>query len=340
MLSTDGCDRDGGTWEFPAPGTANGWSMPRVWDTLVTIGGGMGFRGSATFRGPSMRVRPDTNSMRPRFADSPEFERLLLGASDVHLARIALEIASDAYPELDVEQYLARIAELSQRVRDRCRPEAKVHQIISQINWVLFVEEEFQGNQADYYDARNSYLNEVLDRRLGIPISLSVLYWTIAEQLGLPIVGVNLPLHFMLRIEDAGRTWFVDPFHAGAVYDRKNCERLLSKLAREPVTLVESRTAPCPIPIVVSRILKNLRSIYWDTQDLASVLPIQRRLAALNPREPSEQRDLGLLCSQLGRLGAAIDPLQDYLDRAPTALDAEEIGALLQALRQQVARWN
>jgi len=272
--------------------------------------------------------------------NSPEFERFLLGNCEVHLARVALEIASDAYPDLNVDDYLDRIAKLVERVRDRCRPAAKIHHVISQINWVLFVEEEIQGNQADYYDPRNSYLNEVLDRRLGIPISLSVLYWTMAEQLGLTMVGVNLPLHFMLRIEDGGSTWFVDPFHRGAVYDRTSCERLLSKLARQQITLAESRTSPCPIPTVVSRILRNLKSIYWDAQDVGAVLPIQRRLAALNPDDPKEQRDLGLLCSQLGRLGEAIDPLQDYLDRLPSARDAEEIGALLKALRHQVARWN
>jgi regulator of sirC expression with transglutaminase-like and TPR domain len=275
-----------------------------------------------------------------RFDESPEFERLLTGQSDVCLARIALEIAHDAYPELDVDNYLNRIAKLGDRIRDRCRAEAKIHHVISQINWVLFVEEEIHGNQADYYDPRNSYLNEVLDRRLGIPISLSVLYWAIAEQLGLTMAGVNLPLHFMLRVEDAGRVWFVDPFHAGAIYDRKSCERLLAKLAKHPVNLEESKTEPCSIPTVVSRILRNLRSIYWDAKDVASVLPIQRRLAALNPHKPSEQRDLGLLCSQLGRLGEAIDPLESYLDRSPDARDADDIRAIVRALRSQVARWN
>jgi regulator of sirC expression with transglutaminase-like and TPR domain len=278
--------------------------------------------------------------VKPQFANSPEFERLLERRNEVSLARIALEIACDAYPELNVEDYVGRIAELAGRVRDRCRHDAKIHHVISQINWVLFVEEEIHGNQADYYDPRNSYLNEVLDRRLGIPISLSVLYWEIADQLGLAIAGVNLPMHFMLRIEDRGRTWFVDPFHAGAVYDRKSCERLLAKLAKHPVNLKESNTAPCPIPTVVSRMLRNLKSIYWDAQDVSAVLPIQRRLTALNPDEPSEQRDLGLLCSQLGRIGEAIDPLQAYLDRAHDAGDAAEIAALVKALRNQVARWN
>ncbi len=300
--------------------------------------GGINHKVRWDFRDSPRRL--ENRSVKPRFANSPEFERLLEGKSEVCLARIALEIARDAYPELNVDDYLDRIAKLVDRVRDRCRPGAKIHHVISQINWVLFVEEEIHGNQADYYDPRNSYLNEVLDRRLGIPISLSVLYWEIALQLGLAMGGVNLPLHFMLRVEDAGRTWFVDPYHAGAVYDRKSCERLLSKLAKEPVTLNATTTAPCSIPIVVSRILRNLKSIYWDGRDVASVLPIQRRLAALNTDEPNELRDLGLLCSQLGHLGEAIDPLQAYLDRLPEARDAEEIGAVLEALRHQVARWN
>ncbi|HZW32629.1 MAG TPA: transglutaminase family protein, partial [Isosphaeraceae bacterium] len=121
----------------------------------------------------------------PPFADSPEFQRLVTGAKPVHLARIALEIAQDAYPDLDLDAYLHRIGELTERVRTRCAPTAKVRDVLGQINWVLFVEEEMRGNREDYYDPRNSYLNEVLDRRLGIPISLSVLYWAVAEPLGL-----------------------------------------------------------------------------------------------------------------------------------------------------------
>ena len=123
------------------------------------------------------------------FADSPEFQRLVKGSDNVQLARIALEIARDAYPDLDVEAYLKRIEELAARARSRFRPGAKVRDIIGQINWVLYVEEGIGGNWEEYYDPRNSYLNEVLDRKLGIPISLSVVYWTVAEHLGLPMAG-------------------------------------------------------------------------------------------------------------------------------------------------------
>ena len=127
--------------------------------------------------------------MPTRFPDSPEFERLVAGADDVHLARIALEIARDAHPELDIESYLEKIERLAERARDRCRPGSKVRDILGQINWVLFVEAGLRANEEDYYDPRNSYLNEVLDRGLGIPISLSLVYWAVGERLGLDSGG-------------------------------------------------------------------------------------------------------------------------------------------------------
>ena len=246
----------------------------------------------------------------------------------------------DANPDLEIESYLVKIQTLAERARSRCRPDAKQRDIVGQINWVLFVEEELRANHEDYYDPRNSYLNEVLDRGLGIPISLCVLYWAMADQLGLSMSGVNLPFHFMLRIDEEGQTRFVDPFYAGAVYDRDDCERKLTEIARRPVALTDSLTAPCSIDVVVARMLRNLKAIYANSGDLASLLPVQRRLAAVTRQEAIELRDLGLLYAQSDRLGEAIDPLQAYLDTSPQAADVQEIRALLDSARRQVARWN
>ncbi len=201
--------------------------------------------------------------MRPDpFADSPEFRRLAGGEAPVDLARIALEIAADAYPALDIEAYLARIAGLAERVRPRYRRGASARDILGQINWVLFVEEELRGNEEEYYDPRNSYLNEVLDRRLGIPISLSVLYRAVAEPLGLSVAGANLPAHFMLRVDDGDQTWFVDAFRSGAVMSREACRRRLSEILQQPVDLTDEMTAPCPVATVVTRMLRNLKAIH------------------------------------------------------------------------------
>ncbi len=265
---------------------------------------------------------------------------MLTGEGSVHLARVALEIARDAYPELEIECYLSRIQELADRVRPRCPRGARVRDILGQINWVLYVEEELRGNGEDYYDPRNSYLNEVLDRRLGIPISLSVLYQAVAEHLGLTMVGVNLPAHFMLRVDGGEPTWFVDAFHEGTVLSREACERKLCELLQQPVVLTEAMTSACSIHVIVTRMLRNLKAIYLKAEDVPSALPVQRRLAALNPHEPEEVHDLGVLCLNADRPGEAIDPLQSYLATSTEIAKSQEIQALLDAARRRVARTN
>jgi regulator of sirC expression with transglutaminase-like and TPR domain len=274
------------------------------------------------------------------FVDSPEFTRLLAGNSQVNLARVALEIGRDAYPQIHIEGYLERIQHLANRARGRFKPGSSVWEIVKQINWVLFVEEEFRGNKEDYYDPRNSYLNEVLDRGLGIPITLSLVYWRMAERLGLAMSGVDLPLHFMLRIEDQGQLWFVDPFHGGVLYDRKGCEQRLSQIAEQEVTLPDAAIEPCSTQGLISRMLRNLKVIYGRTGEIGSLLPIQRRLTALNPRQPGELRDLGVLCVQADCLGEAIDPLEKYLALSPGADDAAQIRDLVSAIKREVSRWN
>jgi regulator of sirC expression with transglutaminase-like and TPR domain len=280
--------------------------------------------------------------LRPRspFADSPEFERLLGGAPRIDLARAALEIARDAYPGLDVEPFMGRIGAFAARVRDRCKAGAKPRAVLGQINWVLFVEEGYRGNSEDYYDPENSYLNRVIDRKTGIPISLSVLYAAIAERVGLDLAGVNLPAHFLLRAEDGDATLFIDAFGEGALLDRAGCERRISGRLGQHVTLTEGQLAPCGPALVVSRLLRNLKAIYLEQHDYPAARPIVRRLAALNPTDAQEQRDLGMLCLRLDRPAEAIAPLQAYLDARPQAQDADMIRPLLGAARREVALRN
>ncbi len=274
------------------------------------------------------------------FADSPEFQRLVDGNDRVLLARVALEIARDADPELDIEACLARIRQLSERIRARCRAGARTREILGQINWVLFVEEKLRGNTEDYYDPRNSFLHLVLDRRLGIPISLCILYWTVAELLGVSLKGVNLPCHFLLRFDEDDQPWFIDPFQAGAIYDRGRCREKFHEVAELPIVVFDASIAPCSTRVVVTRMLRNLKTIYFQSGDLVALLPVQRRLAALNPRDPGELRDLGMLCTQTNHLAEAINPLRAYLGMSPAPDDEREIRAMLEAILRQVARWN
>jgi regulator of sirC expression with transglutaminase-like and TPR domain len=253
--------------------------------------------------------------------------------------RIALEIARDVYPALDIGQYVARVEELAGRIRARCGGLLKPRKILGQINWALFVEEGFTGNQENYFDPRNSYLNEVIDRKTGIPISLSILYLSLADRLGVPLEGVNLPGHFMLRLPEPQDPVFIDPFHCGELLDRKACERRLSEVTHRRVELSDEQLAACPARMVVARLLRNLKAIYLGTHDFSSALDVQRRLAAVAD-DPQENRDLGMICLQLDRVGEAIDPLQAYLEARPDADDAEAIADLLAAARRSIAQWN
>jgi regulator of sirC expression with transglutaminase-like and TPR domain len=294
--------------------------------------------------------------VRTPFDDSPEFLRLLererapVGEAgpgmEPDLVRVGLEIAGDAYPGLDPEPYLARVEGLVARVRDRCAEGGRPRQVLGQINWVLFVEEGFRGNTEAYDDPRNSYLNEVLDRRTGIPITLSVLYWRLAEGVGLAVDGMNVPGHFMLRMSagpgpgDADAALFIDPFHEGALLDRAGCERQVARALGRDVALTEDQFRPCRRAEVVARMLRNLKAVYLRGDDYLATLPVQRRLAALRADDPQEQRDLGMLCLQVDRPAEAIAPLQSYLDARPDAPEARELRTLLRAARREVARWN
>ncbi len=278
--------------------------------------------------------------MQPRVPVSPEFERLIAGHAEVSITRVALEIAADSYPDLDVDLYLDRIDALADRVRDRCRPSASLRDILAQINWVLYVEEDFQGNVDEYNDPRNSFLNEVLDRGLGIPISLAVVYRAVGRRLGLDLEGANLPMHFMLRIQDKGATWFIDAFHSGAILDLDHCQQRLSILAQRPIVLAPEMTAPCPAGTVITRMLRNLKAIFTNEDDLASLLLVQRRLVALDPDNWGELRDLGILCARLGLLSEGAESLEEALRLVPPRARASEIERVLEGVWRELARWN
>ena len=274
------------------------------------------------------------------FVDSPEFRRLLAGEPGVDLARIALEIARDAEPGLEIDAYLRRIAALAERARQRCGPHPKSRAILGQVGWVLFVEEGYRGDTEDYYDPRNGHLNEVLDRKRGIPISLSVLYAAVARPLGLDLEGVNLPAHFVLRVASETPPLFVDPFHEGALLDRSGCERLVGRVVGRPVRLTDAQLAPVGPAPVVARMLRNLKANHLRGDDYPSALSASRRLAALAPDDLDEQRDWGLLAYRAGRPGEALAPLVRYVEGRGDAPDHTVVADVVRAVRRSLAESN
>lgn len=278
--------------------------------------------------------------MRDSFSASPEFQRLLRGDEAVDLVLINLEIARDADPDQDSSGCLAAIDQLALRVRQQLPGGAGVAEVIEQINQILFIEDRYRGNVEDYFDPRNSFLSEVVKRRLGIPISLAILYAAVASRVGLRLDGVNTPLHFLLRVTDEEPALFVDPFHGGTMLDRPGCEALLSSLSGQPIRLAFEHFTPCNPSTVVTRMLRNLKRVHLDREDFAAALLVVRRLAALARHDLLEQRDWGLTAIQANHPGEAINPLTRYLAEAPPGEEADHIKAILRTARNAVANWN
>ena len=272
--------------------------------------------------------------------DSSEFDRLRRGESPISLERVAFELAGDAYPDLDPAPYRERLDALADRVRQRSPRSADTRRVLGQVRWVLHVEEGFRGDLENYHDPANSYLNEVIDRKLGIPISLSLVTLAIGERLGLPLAGVGLPAHFMLRILDQPEPAFIDAFDEGRVLDLAGCEAKLSKLMGVAVRLGPVQIAPCTPKAFVSRMLRNLREIHLGRGDFGASLPILRRLVALDPGNPELRREWGVVALRAGAPGEAIGPLESAVEEAQGRAEADDLSDLLRLARRQQAERN
>lgn len=249
--------------------------------------------------------------------------------AEVPLAEAALLIAAEEYPQLPASPYLRRLDLLAERVRDRLSDETAPLVLLQELSRVLFQEEGFRGNAEDYYDPRNSFLNDVLDRRLGIPITLSVVYLEVGWRLGLPVVGVNFPGHFLVRYEGEALRILVDPFQGGELRFEDDAQALLDRVYGGSVPLQAEYLRPAGRKDILTRILANLKGIYLNGHDDARALAAVERLQLLRPEEPEELRDRGMILARLGRPGEARAELERYLERAPGATDRRRIELLL-----------
>jgi regulator of sirC expression with transglutaminase-like and TPR domain len=259
----------------------------------------------------------------------------------VDLAELSLRLAADEYPHLDVGGYLARLDHLAREVAPRVARARTLDDKVSELAHFLFVEEEFDGNSAAYYDPRNSYLNDVMDRRLGIPLSLSVLAMRVGGGCGLRVVGVGLPGHFVAKAMDAdGGQVLFDPFHGGQLLDPPACEGLVTAVTGHPFYATEDSLAATPPGLIVQRMLNNLKAIYLREPDFPRAARVIRRLIQLVPDDITQRRDLGVSLVHAEQPGPAIDHLNAYLAGAPAADDLDVVRGFLKDARKQVARWN
>ncbi len=259
----------------------------------------------------------------------------------IDLVRTSLAIARTEYPDLDIEKYARRVDELAQRVAAQLPPSPDATQTITTLNHVLFEEEGFRGNRENYYDPRNSFLNDVLDRKLGIPISLAVLYMEVARHIGFLLFGVGMPGHFLLKHCDVdGRELLIDCFDGGHILSDSDCQRRLDEIYSGQLPLQPDFLLAVSRRQILTRILNNLKTVYLSTRNFKKALPFVDLVLVIYPRSPEDVKQRALLRYSLGLMRGAAEDLEHYLKMSPDASDADEIRQTALSIRRNLAMMN
>lgn len=254
------------------------------------------------------------------------------------LAELSLQLARDEYPDIDVEAYLSELAGMAREAHGYIA--GPLEKRVTGLCRYLFHEMGFRGNVDHYYDPRNSYLNEVMDRRTGIPITLSTMAIAIGARIGLEIVGIGLPGHFIAKAVEGAKEVLFDPFHGGRLLAPQDCEYLVEQATKRPFHASPELLAATPLAAIVVRMLSNLKAIYLKADDFARALRVISRLRQVDPEDAVSRRDLGICLWRTGHPGQAIDHLAAYLTASVKPADAETIRDMLEQARAEVARWN
>jgi len=274
---------------------------------------------------------------------SERLQQMLSGPEEaIDVAEAALLIATHAYPDLDVAHHLARIEALAKTLESRIQPDSGPSQRILALNQYLFAELGFSANEKDYYDPRNSCLNEVLDRRVGIPITLSLLYMEIGARIGLPLEGVSFPGHFLVKCALPEGTVVLDPYAGGVLLGDADLQKRLRDVRGDEVSsaIVAGMLSAAGKKEIVLRLLRNLKAIYLRSQQFDRALPILDWIIATVPDQPPELRDRGMIYQELECSRAALADFQRYLELSPGCDDRDEIRGRIVELQRQSARLN
>ena len=271
---------------------------------------------------------------------------LALGSAkdqDIPLFSTALLIAQDEYPRLDRADYEIRLHEYTERLATYLRGSDPAPTQLRCLNQFIFDELGFSGDEQDYYDPRNSYLNEVLDRRLGNPISLAVVQIELAQRLGVPLQGISFPGHFLVRLPMDEGIVVLDPFQKGRSLDAAELRRR-ARSHLDTHDIDDARLArmlePASHRAILMRMLRNLKGVYVEREQWDKALRCSDRLLTLDVHQPSEFRDRGAFYLRLGHVGAARADLRRYLALMPQADDAESVLQQLSELGISPARLN
>jgi regulator of sirC expression with transglutaminase-like and TPR domain len=281
-------------------------------------------------------VERDSSSARVlKFADIAS-----LDDESIDLPTAALLIAADEYPHLDLPEYLDKLERIAIDARTASKGLCDPSDVLLAINSVVFLEYGYHGNREDYYDPRNSYLNQVIDRRTGIPITLSIIYMEVARRVGMPLSGVGTPRHFMVKHAGPTGEIYADPFNGGRLMDAAGCAKLVEDLSGGRLELRPEHLSGVGNKQILTRILANLAGVYSAGKDYARAVRAVDRALAINPDHASYYRDRGLLLLAAGRERESIDSLQQYIRLSPGAPDTTSIRASIKKIKAELSRLN
>ena len=272
------------------------------------------------------------------------FRQMVCGPDEaINLAEAALLIASEECRDLDIAAYLARLDEMAATLRHRLRADISPADTIIALNRFLFDEHGFGGNAADYYDPRHSFLNEVLDRKRGIPLTLALVYIEIGRRIGLPVQGVSFPAHFLVKCPLREGTVVLDPYAKGVSLSLEQLKQRIKSLrngVEPPRSVIAGMLAAASNKDILVRMLRNLKGIYTHHREWLKALAATDRILSVMPDLAEEYRDRGMIYLNLECFRAALFDLQAYIEMLPVAADAETVRRKVIELQQVASRLN
>ncbi|MCY4580222.1 MAG: transglutaminase-like domain-containing protein [Chloroflexi bacterium] len=264
-----------------------------------------------------------------------QFDRMVSSPDEeIDLSRAALLIAATEYSNLSIERELFHLDGIAEGIAPRMEDDTPLYQL-NTLSEYLFDELKFAGNHTNYHDPRNSFLNDVMERKRGIPITLSLLYIEVGKRIGVPLLGIGMPGHFIVRHRDEPEV-FVDPFHGGILLSVDECMERLKQVTQGSLEWDADYLEPVSSRAIIARMLRNLKLVYLQRRNYERVLATIDRVIALLPQDAVEFRDRGVVNYRLGNFEEALEDLHVYVASGEEMPDGVTVHKLMDQIRDRL----
>lgn len=275
----------------------------------------------------TLEILEEVRSQFFAFAELPDEE--------VDLISAVLLIAQTTYPRLDKTVYLQYLSELTERFQSQLKKGDRTVAMIEKLNRILFEEEGFHGNRHNYFNPDNSFINRVIDRKLGIPITLSLIYTEVGQGAGLNLHGIPLPGHFITAVSYESGRLFIDPFNQGEILSEKECRIMVTDRLGDKETFDTRRLIPAKPKEILIRLLRNLKAIYLHANNNMKAFEMLHWILTLDPDATVELLERGLLYEVLGNTDQAVKDFQRYVELSPRGETERAIGSKIETLKKK-----